>query len=193
MTDIPAPTQLGTIYTAKEAAARLRMTRHGVITIGRKYGCCAMHRRLVLFSEQDLLDIWQIMRAPATATKRATASAIAFYTSDATYKDLLRTEQRKREERARARQERQIKEREARRQRDAQEREARLAEKRQVSIAKREAREAKKRERTERQTTILASLDRKNRDREYWTEERKLALRKERVERMNQWGARPDG
>ncbi|MCZ8546262.1 hypothetical protein OOJ09_18900 [Mesorhizobium qingshengii] len=130
--DIPMPTQLGTIYTAKEAASRLKMTQRGVITLGKRYGCCSMNGRNALFSEQDLLDIWQIMRAPATATKRATASAIAFYTSDASYKDLLRTDQRKREEKRRLCKER-----------EAAERERRLEIKRQASRAKLDAVAAK--------------------------------------------------
>ncbi|TGR32971.1 MULTISPECIES: hypothetical protein [unclassified Mesorhizobium] len=105
MIDIPSFAGLGTIYTAKEAATRLKMTRRGVITLGKRYGCCSMHGRSVLFSEQDLLDIWQVMRAPATETKPVSARAVAFYSADTSYKDLLRTKQRDREEKRRLRKE----------------------------------------------------------------------------------------
>ncbi|MBZ9741028.1 MULTISPECIES: hypothetical protein [unclassified Mesorhizobium] len=181
MSDIHAQTLLGTIYTAKEAAERLRMTQRGVITLGKRYGCCSVHGdRRVLFSEQDLLDIWQIIRAPATAEKRATASAIAFYTSDASYKDLLRTEQRKRDEKRRLRKEREVAE-----------REKRLEAKRQATRAKLDARVAKREAKTQElaakraaRSVLAAELDHKNRDPAYWTEERKRALRQERVARM---------
>ncbi|MFC3326175.1 hypothetical protein [Mesorhizobium cantuariense] len=184
MTNIPAATLLGTIYTAKEAAIRLRMTQRGVITLGKRYGCCSMNGRNALFSEQDLLDIWQIMRAPATATKRASASAsaIAFYTSDASYKDILRTEQRKRDEKRRLRKER-----------ETAERERRLEATRQASRDKVASRSAKRAAALEevkdvqRATAEAEPLDHKNRDPAYWTEDRKKLLRQERVARMQEW------
>ncbi len=179
MTDIPTPTLLGTIYTAKEAAGRLKMTQRGVITLGKRYGCCSLDGRNVLFSEQDLLDIWQIMRAPATATKRATASAIAFYTSDASYKDLLRTDQRKRDEKRRLRKER-----------ETAERERRLEAKRQASRDKLAARVAKRTAALEAKAAKRAAADSEpidvnNRDPAYWTDERKKRLQRERIARMN--------
>lgn len=179
MNDIPTPTLLGTIYTAKEAASRLKMTRRGVITLGKRYGCCSLDGRNALFSEQDLLDIWQIMRAPATATKRATASAIAFYTSDASYKDLLRTDQRKRDEKRRLRKER-----------EAAERERGLEIKRQTSRAKLDARAAKRGSVLEamvakRAATETEPLDINNRDPAYWTDQRKKRLQRERAARLN--------
>ncbi|MBZ9808098.1 hypothetical protein [Mesorhizobium sp. ESP-6-2] len=183
MSDIPAQTLLGTIYTAKEAAGRLRMTQRGVITLGKRYGCCSLHgERKVLFSEQDLVDIWQIMRAPATAEKRATASAIAFYTSDASYKDLLRTDQRKRDEKRRLRKER-----------EAVEREKRLEAKRQTTRAKSDARAAKREAKVQElaakraaKAVSASELDRGNHDPAYWTDERKRALRDERVARIRE-------
>ncbi|MBZ9874527.1 hypothetical protein LB542_27195 [Mesorhizobium sp. BR1-1-9] len=180
MSDIPAQTLLGTIYTAKEAAGRLRMTQRGVITLGKRYGCCSVHGgRKVLFSEQDLLDIWQIMRAPATAEKRVTASAIAFYTSDASYKDLLRTDQRKRDEKRRLRKER-----------ETVERERRLEAKRQASRDKLAARVAKREAKVNEMAALRLArgtelLDVNNRDPAYWTDERKKRLQRERVARLN--------
>ncbi|MBZ9699531.1 MULTISPECIES: hypothetical protein [unclassified Mesorhizobium] len=179
MNDFPKPTQLSTIYTAKEAAGRLKMTQRGVITIGKRYGCCSINGRNALFSEQDLLDIWQIMRAPATATKRVTASAIAFYTSDASYKDLLRTDQRKRDEKRRLRKER-----------EAAERERRLEVKRQASRDKLAARVAKRTAAVEAKAAQHAAadsepLDVNNRDPAYWKDQRKKRLRLERLARLN--------
>ncbi|MER9135093.1 hypothetical protein NKI20_02120 [Mesorhizobium sp. M0830] len=179
MSDIPSPTLLGTIHTAKEAASRLKMTRRRVITLGKRYGCCSLDGRNALFSEQDLLDIWQIMRAPATATKRPTASAIAFYTADASYKDLLRKDQRKIDEKRRLRKER-----------ETAERERRLEAKRQATRAKLDARVAKRGAALEAKSALRAAadaepLDVNNRDPAYWTEERKLRLRDERIARLS--------
>lgn len=169
-------TQLDNIYTADEAAKRLRMTQRGIITLGKRYGCCSIHGRDVLFSEQDLVDIWQIMRAPATATKPVTAKAIAFYSTDTLYRDLLRKGQQELEEKRRLRQAR-----------EQAAREERLEEKRQAARAKVEARAAKKTAALAAKTkTELASqpLDIKNRDPDYWTPERKELLRLEREARI---------
>jgi hypothetical protein len=127
------PTCLDTIYTADEAAKRLRMTQRGVITLGKRYGCCSRHGREVLFSEQDLVDIWQIMRATGTATKPPTSRAIAFYTTDTSLRELLRKEQNEREEKRRLR-----------KAKESAERERRLEEKRQASREKADARLAKR-------------------------------------------------
>ncbi|WP_163269673.1 hypothetical protein [Chelativorans alearense] len=58
----PAP--LDTIYTADEAAERLRITTRAIIKLGRDIGACSRYGRTYLFSEADILDIWQAMRAP---------------------------------------------------------------------------------------------------------------------------------
>ncbi|MER9170892.1 hypothetical protein NKI12_26770 [Mesorhizobium australicum] len=179
MSDIPSPTQLGTIYNAKEAASRLQMTPRGVITLGKRYGCCSMDGRNALFSEQDLLDIWQIMRAPATATKPVSVRSIAFYSSNASYRDLLRTVQREGDEKRRQRKER-----------ETAERERRLDIKREASRAKLDAKIAKRGAALEAKWALRAAadaepLDVNNRDPAYWTEERKLRLRDERIARLS--------
>ena len=56
---------LDTIYTADEAAARLRLTNRGVIKLARQYGLCSRRGRDYLFSESDLLALWDVMREPA--------------------------------------------------------------------------------------------------------------------------------
>ncbi|MGO7512469.1 hypothetical protein ACC677_08615 [Rhizobium ruizarguesonis] len=63
---------LDTIYTADEAAERLRLTNRGVIKLGKAYGLCSRVGRDYLFSEQDLLALWEVMREPAKQPKPPT-------------------------------------------------------------------------------------------------------------------------
>ncbi|WP_109612282.1 hypothetical protein [Pseudaminobacter salicylatoxidans] len=65
---------LDKIYTAAEAAERLRLTNRALIKIARKSGHCSRAGRDYLFSESDLLAIWQDMREPAV--ERRTTSGI---------------------------------------------------------------------------------------------------------------------
>ncbi|OHV81733.1 helix-turn-helix domain-containing protein [Rhizobium sp. LCM 4573] len=60
---------LDKIYTADEAAERLRLTNRAVIKIARKYGLCSRQGRNYLFSEADLLELWEVMREPAKEPK----------------------------------------------------------------------------------------------------------------------------
>ncbi len=66
---------LDTIYTAEEAAERLRLTNRGVIKLGRQYGLCSRRGRDYLFSEADILELWQVMREPAKSPKPASVKA----------------------------------------------------------------------------------------------------------------------
>ena len=72
-----APTiPLDAIYTADEAAARLRLTNRGVIKLAKQHGLCSRRGRDYLFSEGDLLALWEVMREPAKgAFSKAHASA----------------------------------------------------------------------------------------------------------------------
>jgi hypothetical protein len=63
-------TPLDTIYTADEAAERLRLTNRAVIKIARQYGLCSRQGRSYLFSESDLLALWEVMREPGKEPKR---------------------------------------------------------------------------------------------------------------------------
>lgn len=54
---------LDKIYTADEAAERLRTTRRLIIKVGRELGACSVLQREYLFSEADLLKIWHAKRA----------------------------------------------------------------------------------------------------------------------------------
>lgn len=70
MTQVP----LDTIYTADEAAARLRLTNRGVIKLARQYGLCSRRGRDYLFSEADLLGLWEVLREPANSPKPPTVT-----------------------------------------------------------------------------------------------------------------------
>ncbi|EZQ16788.1 helix-turn-helix domain-containing protein [Aquamicrobium defluvii] len=58
--------KLDSIYSADEAAERLRITKRALIKLARHNGHCSRSGRTYLFSEADLLAIWQDMREPAT-------------------------------------------------------------------------------------------------------------------------------
>lgn len=71
-----APTvPLDTIYTAAEAAKRLRLTNRDVIKLGKEYALCSRSGRNYLFSESDLLALWQVLREPQKVPKLPTAKA----------------------------------------------------------------------------------------------------------------------
>lgn len=76
-----APTvPLDTIYTAEEAADRLRLTNRGVIKLGKEYGLCSRSGRNYLFSESDLLALWQVLREPPKVpTVKARVSDLRIY------------------------------------------------------------------------------------------------------------------
>ncbi len=71
---------LDTIYNADEAADRLRLTNRALIKIARKYGYCSRSGRDYLFSEADLLTIWQALREPAKSPKPPAQKAFPFET-----------------------------------------------------------------------------------------------------------------
>lgn len=72
---MPPTIPLDTIYTAAEAAKRLRLTNRGVIKLGKEYGLCSRSGRNYLFSESDLLALWQVLREPPKVPKLPTAKA----------------------------------------------------------------------------------------------------------------------
>lgn len=75
---MPQP-PLDAIYTADEAAARLRLSNRGLIKLAKRYGLCSRYGRDYLFSENDLLSIWQVLREPERVT---TPTAVKAYLSD---------------------------------------------------------------------------------------------------------------
>lgn len=54
---------LDKIFTAEEAAERFRITNRALIKFARDIGACSVINRKYLFSEADLLTIWQALRA----------------------------------------------------------------------------------------------------------------------------------
>jgi len=67
-----APTiPLDTIYTANEAAERLRLTNRGIIRLAKHHGLCSRRGRDYLFSERDLLALWEALREPPKEPKSA--------------------------------------------------------------------------------------------------------------------------
>ncbi|PBB93196.1 hypothetical protein CK215_04255 [Mesorhizobium sp. WSM3864] len=59
---------LDSIYKADEAAERMRVTKRALIKLARKHGACSRVGREYLFSESDLLAIWQAIREPAAGS-----------------------------------------------------------------------------------------------------------------------------
>lgn len=76
------PTQLDKIFTTDEAAERLRLTRRALIKLARRYGHCSRSGPDYLFSEADLLAIWQDIRQPPServVVRRAPISPMPNY------------------------------------------------------------------------------------------------------------------
>jgi hypothetical protein len=82
---------LGNVYTADEAAARLRINKRALIRLGRNIGACSCVGRNYLFSENDILVIWQEMRAPPIQNYgRATHQARIIKSEDEAFASLRR-------------------------------------------------------------------------------------------------------
>jgi hypothetical protein len=71
---MPPTAPLDTIYTADEAAERLRVTRRHIIKLGRKFGTCSRIGTEYLFSEEDLLRLWAAVRVEPPANSRSTTA-----------------------------------------------------------------------------------------------------------------------
>lgn len=69
------PEMLHKIYTASEAADRLRLTNRALIKIARRHGYCSRFGRDYLFSEAYLLAVWQILREPVKKRRQLAAKA----------------------------------------------------------------------------------------------------------------------
>lgn len=95
-----APTvPLDTIFTADEAAARLRITRRTMIKLGRDLGSCSVIGREYFFSERDLLDIWQAQRAVPTSSQ-GRAVRVKDFLSDVRLSESLQLLSRKKRRRS---------------------------------------------------------------------------------------------
>ncbi|NGO54212.1 hypothetical protein [Allomesorhizobium camelthorni] len=181
--------KLDTIYTEDEAAARLRITRRTAITLGKRYGCCSAYGRTVRFSEQDLLDLWQVLRVEAKEPRPVTVKAELPSASGVWLREYARKKRELHEERARLRKERETAARERRLEERRQAARARAdtkaAKRAAVAAAKSEVKTAKH---TDSETASqVETLDIRNRDPAYWTDERKHRLREEHIDRMKRW------
>ncbi len=67
------------IYTADEAADRFRLPNRSAIKLARKHGYCSRFGRDYLFSEADLLALWQALREPAEEPRRVVVPASSDY------------------------------------------------------------------------------------------------------------------
>lgn len=168
MTDKHQQSSLPAIFTAEEAAERLKLTKRAVITNGKRHGLCAIHGRQVIFTEQQLVHLLEAMRyKPISPTEKRYSAEYGGRLALQRLRKVLeapQVEQRRRQQ--------------ERRDALAREREARLQVKRQATIAKREQRFAKAQQKKAEQ------LDTQNRDPAYWTLERKEQLRQERLARL---------
>ncbi|SDP47151.1 hypothetical protein SAMN05428967_2268 [Phyllobacterium sp. YR620] len=61
---------LSQIYTLAEAEEKLRMKPNALGRLARRHGLCSANGRNLLFSEQDLVDLWEIMRVAAKESIR---------------------------------------------------------------------------------------------------------------------------
>jgi len=87
---------LDTIYTADEAAERLRISRRTMIKLGRDLGSCSVIGREYFFSERDLLDIWQAQRAMPTSSQGRSVKVKAFLSDVQLQHSLQRLSHKKR-------------------------------------------------------------------------------------------------
>lgn len=151
---------LDTIYTADEAAERLRLSNRGVIKLGKEYGLCSRRGRDYLFSEADLLALWEVLREPAKSPK---PTPVKPYISDHRLYERLQKLTAKKKGPGRKRWE-------AANEKNRAEREAVKAE-----LKKWEGHEP---------------LDRSSRDPEYWTPDRKRRRHLESLAKKKGWLAR---
>lgn len=70
------PPVLEKIYTLEEAAERLRLNKNALARIARRTGNCSIFGRSVLFSDSDLLAIWQGMRVEPTRSVETVKSTL---------------------------------------------------------------------------------------------------------------------
>lgn len=59
---------LGKVYDLAEAATYLKMTNRALARIAKKTSHCSLRGRDILFSESDLLAIWDSMRCPSNSS-----------------------------------------------------------------------------------------------------------------------------
>ena len=87
---------LDKIYSLAEASERLRLNKNALARLGRRTGHCSVTGRTVLFSEADLLALWQEMRVtPSRRVEKVTALEVARSAQSPRLQELLRRKSRK--------------------------------------------------------------------------------------------------
>lgn len=82
---------IGNIHSLKEAADQLRMTPRAVAKVARVHGLCAISGRNLLFSDADIIAIWNVLRCPSSSpseTARKTGKS-GVRAEEKAYLDLL--------------------------------------------------------------------------------------------------------
>lgn len=102
--------QLDRIYTADEASERLRISKRAIIAFGRNIGACAVASRKYLFSEADLLTIWQALRAEPVRYRGRAVHVPARQSLEGAYERLLKLVKDQQDRRIEERQKRKMEE-----------------------------------------------------------------------------------
>lgn len=99
------PTPLGRIWTLTEAADYLRMTKQAISRTARKHGLCTVHGRELLFSDSDILAIWDAKRCPSGSSnvKAATTGTSVALSEDKVFSNLRALVMAERQKRLEAR------------------------------------------------------------------------------------------
>lgn len=82
---------LGKIFTLDEASTYLRMSGRAIAKVAKREGLCTISGRDMLFSESDLLAIWDAMRCPSSSSsaKARTSTTSVAPSADKAYSNLL--------------------------------------------------------------------------------------------------------
>ena len=138
---------LDIIYTADEAAEKLKLTRRAVITNGKRYGLCFEVGRHVRFTETQLVKLVEAMQfKPVSSIGEKYVAAYNIETAYARLRVIDESEAQAKAVRKEERRSRMAAERELRRAAEAEERERKLEAKRQITRQREEAKAAKRAE-----------------------------------------------
>lgn len=163
-------TSLGKIYTADEGAKLLRLTRRAIIKLGRRYGLCSVFGRHVTFSGSQLLAIREVTRVEPQARIPVVAP--------------VRWKERSVFDEMRVASIQKAALRNAKKEIRAAERKRREEQKANARRSKAEAKAKPADLEPVQEPVAQEKLDYGNRDPAYWTDERKLRLKREREERI---------
>lgn len=84
--------EIGAIFTLQEASARLRVSERMICKTARAHGLCSRVGRTYLFSEEDIVGIWNALRAKSLAshpTSKPSAAQVPV-SAHAAYAELLK-------------------------------------------------------------------------------------------------------